>query len=267
MSKPDGVRGWIAALDQVLRGEATRPSALRRDGGVSIPGAGLAVVCLVLAAISGACVGSYAVSHTGGNGWMQVIASAIKVPALFALTLLVTFPSLYVFNALVGSRLGVASMLKLLVAALAVALAVLASLGPIVAFFSVITTSYAFVKLMNVAAFAVAGGLGLGFLLQTLHRLSIADEERARAEAASDAPEPADEPRGALDRIEGRVLSGQVKTVFRCWVVLFGLVGAQMAWVLRPFIGDPGLPFTLFRDRRSNFFEAVLRAVAELFGG
>ena len=273
MSKPNGVRGWFAALDQVLRGEATRPSALRRDGGVAIPGGGLAIVCLLLAMVVGACTGSYAISHAGGAGWLQVVASALKVPALFALTLAVTFPSLYVFNALVGSRLGIGSMLKLLVAALAVTLAVLASLGPIVAFFSVITVSYAFVKLLNVAAFGASGVLGLGFLLQTLHRLSLADEERARRAAAAPPADDArpehsdDEERGALDRIDGQVLSGQVKTVFRCWVVLFGLVGAQMAWVLRPFLGHPGAPFAWFRARQSNFFEAVINAVVALFQG
>jgi len=39
--------------------------------------------------------------------------------------------------------------------------------------------------------------------------------------------------------------------------VVFGLVGAQMAWMLRPFIGNPNSPFTLIRSRESNFFEAV----------
>ena len=38
---------------------------------------------------------------------MQWLATTLKVPALLFLTLAVTFPSLYVFNALVGSRLNV----------------------------------------------------------------------------------------------------------------------------------------------------------------
>ena len=81
---------------------------------------------------------------------MQVVASMVKVPALFFLTLLVTLPSLYVFNALVGSRLTLAAVVKLLLATLGVIVAVLASLGPIVAFFSVSTTSYPFILLFNV---------------------------------------------------------------------------------------------------------------------
>ena len=34
-----------------------------------------------------------------------------------------------------------------------------------------------------------------------------------------------------------------------------------MAWVLRPFIGNPDQPFTFFRDRNSNFFQGVLDAL------
>ena len=66
-------------------------------------------------------------------------------------------------------------------ASLAVNLAVLASLGPIVMFFSLSTKSYAFIQLLNVVMFSVAGVLGLIFLLQTLHRLTtIGDRLTAR---------------------------------------------------------------------------------------
>ena len=88
----------------------------------------------------------------------QIVASMVKVPLLFYLTLLVTLPSLYVFNALVGSRLTLATVVRLLVASLGVMVAVLASLGPIVAFFSVSTTSYPFMLLFNVVVCGVSGG-------------------------------------------------------------------------------------------------------------
>ena len=69
----------------------------------------------------------------------------------------------------------------------------------------------------------------------------------------------------AIEPIEGRVLGNQTRVVFRIWIIVFGLVGAQMGWVLRPFIGAPGLPFALFRPRYSNFFEAVLTHLRHLF--
>ena len=71
---------------------------------------------------------------------------------------------------------------------------------------------------------------------------------------------------GALDAA-GETMGRDVTTVFRIWVILFGLVGAQMAWVLRPFIGAPNLDFTWFRARESNFFESVFRTIGSLFGG
>jgi hypothetical protein len=268
------MKRWWIDLDRILRGEATRLSALRRRT-VEIEVGGLSIVLFFLSVLYGACMGCFALLKSGGPSYMQLIAAMVKVPALFFLTLAVTFPSLYVFNALVGSRLTVGSVLRILIAAMAVMVAVLSSLGPIVAFFSVSTSTYAFMVLVNVAAFGVAGLLGLTFLLRTLQRLSaVAPEpepEPAADEIPADSPEGgekaavASEPPSALDRLEDQVLGPNVKTVFRCWVVLFGLVGAQMGWVLRPFIGKPGLPFVWFRERESNFFEGVWRAILSLF--
>jgi hypothetical protein len=55
--------------------------------------------------------------------------------------------------------------------------------------------------------------------------------------------------------------------VFRVWVLVFGVVGAQMSWVLRPFVGSPDMPFSWLRARESNFFVDVVRALSELFAG
>ena len=250
---------WFKQLDRILRGEATRLSALK-TGTIDLPVGGLVIVLIILGLLYGLCMGLFSVIASGGKNYAQLAATTFKVPALFFLTLLVTFPSLYVFNALVGSRLTVSSVLRLLIAALGVMLAVLASLGTIVAFFSVSTSSYSFMILLNVVVFAISGFLGLMFLLQTLHRLSIAQDaelpiqpDSATPPPLPDVPEPS-----AIGRVDERALGPHVRVVFRIWMMVFSLVGAQMGWVMRPFIGDPNLPFTLFRHRGSNFFEAVL---------
>lgn len=142
-------------LDQILRGDATRLSTLRQ-GTVPLSLGGLSVVIVALGMLYGACMGSYALFKGGGPSFIQLFAAMVKVPLLFFLTLVVTFPLLYVFNAIVGSRLTVLSVLQLLIASLGVMLAVLASFGPIVAFFSVSSTSYPFMQLLNVAVFAVS---------------------------------------------------------------------------------------------------------------
>src|ERR1041384_3079230 len=96
----------------------------------------------------------------------------IKLPALYLLTLLVTLPSLYVFNALLGCRLSFGATLRLLVAAVVINLTVAASFGTILGFFTLCTRSYPFMILLNVVLLGVAGLVGLGFLLDALRRLS-----------------------------------------------------------------------------------------------
>lgn len=277
------------SLDRLLRGDATRMDALR-SGTIDVPIPGTVVLLSILGMVYGACMGVFSLTLTDkssggtvGVQHMQIVASTVKVPLLFFLTLLVTFPSLYVFNALVGSRLRFVAVVKLMLGAMGVTMAVLASLGPIVGFFSVSSTSYPFVLLLNVAVFAVSGGLGMLFLLHTLNRLTIAQygsfvapakpeptvEQTFPTTEATEPPtipaEPIRTP-GAIDAIDGMAIVANVKRIFRVWIILFGIVGAQMAWVLRPFIGTPGKEFTWFRERGSSFFEAVWRALGSLLG-
>ena len=257
-----GLLGGLSELDRILRGELTKVSSLRR-GGIEVSPGRLSVIIVVLGMVYGICMGTFALFRMKGPHAWQILASMVKVPLLFYLTLIVTLPSLYVFNALVGSRLTLATVVRLLVASLGVMVAVLASLGPIVAFFSVSTTSYPFMLLFNVVVCGVSGALGLSFLLQTLHRLSILDA-RPVVPPIAEGLEPV-EPASPLDPVESRVLGKHVKTVFNLWVIVFALVGAQMGWVLRPFIGNPDMPFTWFRGRESNFFQAVVHTFQSLF--
>jgi len=267
---------WMREIDRILRGEATRLSSLRL-GRVEYSLPRVTLGTILLAMVAGLCMACFALFKPGGANVMQAVATVVKVPLLFFLTLLVTFPSLYVFNALIGSRLTMVSVLRLLIAAFAVMMPVLAALGTIVAFFSVSTTSYPFMLLLNVAVFSIAGFLGLNFLMGTLHRLTIAQTEPLDTFILDEEPEPAPgetseippilASSGPLDRVPGYTPGRNVRTVFRIWVAVFGLVGAQMAWVLRPFLGNPNLPFHWFRLRESNFFEAVSAAARHVLGG
>lgn len=310
---------WMQQLDRLLRGDATRLSALRK-GTIELPESGLTLVIFVLGLLYGGCMGCFALlNRPASHAVLQLVSSMAKVPCLFFLTLLVTFPSLYVFNALVGSRLSLSSVWRLMIAMMAVMMAILASLGPIVAFFSLSTNNYGFMLMLNVAVFALSGFLGLKFLLHTLHRLSTVLNERPTAPAPPHpAPHPAQAPhpaapqhpghapnavqpaaqagtqpvapnalqparpqaaaapggapnaaaQGALDRMEDRMLGSNVKTVFYFWILVFGLVGTQMSWVLRPFIGNPAQhDFVLLSARESNFYAAVWNALSRMIGG
>jgi hypothetical protein len=238
----------LRELDRVLRGDTATPILLGP----------LLRVGLALAAAYGVCMGVYGLFGRDEPEYRQMFASAVKVPALLVLTLAVTFPSLYVFNTLLGSRLRLEELARLLGSAMAVLVAVLAAFGPIVAFFSVTTASYPFILVLNVAFFAVAGTLGLGFLLKHLSRLVQIDHERQIVVA----PDEGEPPLAVYD-----VTPSPTRTVFGVWMGLFVLVGSQMSWVLRPFIGSPTQDFTWLRPRQSSFAEAVWRAVAQLTAG
>jgi hypothetical protein len=119
--------------------------------------------------------------------------------------------------------------------------------------------------LLNVVLFAVSGFLGLGFLLQTLRRLSQARDVTEPQPTIAQVPAVASHPQGALDAVPGQRADQSVRAVFRIWVVVFALVGAQMGWVLRPFVGHPNASFAFFRPRKQNFFQAVAEKVQDLF--
>jgi hypothetical protein len=259
---------WLRQLDKLIRGDATQISVLK-SGKVEFPTKEVLIAAVTLAMSYGVCMGLYAVLRTSGalDGWMQMLASVVKLPLLFLLTLFVTLPSLYVFNAIVGSRLTFASVVNLLVATMAVTVTVLASLGPIVAFFSLSTTSHPFMVLLNVIAASIAGSLGMRFLFTTLNRLVFTRTEVKPEVAEFDIPpvEPSSQ-LAALDK-SSIPASRDAKGVFQTWVVVFALVGAQMSWVLRPFVGSPSMEFAWFRERESNFFMAVFEILRGLLGG
>ena len=281
---------WVRELDRILRGESTKPLDVHRAD-IPIPVAEVSMVVMGLAVIYGLCMGAFALvrgweGDAIGAGYLQTFATMCKVPLLYVLTLVITLPSLYVFNALVGSQLKFIPVLKLMVASIAVNLSVLASLGPIVAFFSFSTPNYGFIVLLNVTVFGVSGVLGLTFLVQTLKRLTAARRGRlmpppvvvagverieitdvsADEDVPTDSASVSNRP-GPLEEVDGLIVGKHVWKVFTVWIFVFGLVGAQMGWVLRPFIGSPDIPFTWFRARDSNFFESVASQLWNLLLG
>lgn len=48
-------------------------------------------------------------------------------------------------------------------------------------------------------------------------------------------------------------------TLLYIWILLFGFVGTQLAWTLRPFFGSPGQDFALFRSIEGNFYADLVR--------
>ncbi len=187
---------------------------------------------LLLFAIYGLVMGIY-------NSPAQAASTALKVPILFILALIICYPALFIFNILLGSKLSFAQSLAMILTAYVLAGCVLASFAPIVAFFMLIGSSYTFLRLLHVAIFGIAGFTGMSALNSGL---IYACEEHA-------------------------VYPKQGVRIFKIWVLIFAFVGTQLAWNLRPFLGNRDLDFQLFRKQEGNFYIHMLRTTGEfLFG-
>jgi hypothetical protein len=55
--------------------------------------------------------------------------------------------------------------------------------------------------------------------------------------------------------------------MLRAWLFVYAFVGIQMAWIPRPFIGDPYAPPQFFReDSRGNAYRVVGRLLGRALG-
>lgn len=242
-------------VDGLLRGRETFRS---EEALGKIKAQQLLVMVLILAAVYGAFMGLYAVFSRDVAEYRQMASCAFKVPALFLLTLFICYPSLYVFSTLLGSRLSFWSTLRLLMAVTTITVTVLASFGPITGFFALSTESYPFMKLLNVAFFGAAGFLGVGALVKGWKSLV-----KVENVAPADVPPPIPTHPGVRPVFVDEA-TRQVNKVFRIWIMLYALVGCQMAWVLRPFVLDPAQSFAWFRARHANFFVDVWHTIWKL---
>ncbi|MGD1900777.1 MAG: actin-binding WH2 domain-containing protein [Geitlerinemataceae cyanobacterium] len=190
----------------------------------------LMVTGSVLFGIYGAIVGSF-------SGWPQAISSAVKLPILYLLTLLICFPTLYFFNILFGSRKSLIQHFGILISAVAAIGVLLFSFAPISLFFLVTTRNYSFFLLLNVAIMALTGIVGVKFLYDGMQMMSEQDDLNGYANR---------------------------KYLLQAWLALYAFVGSQLGWTLRPFFGAPGEPFQLFRQLEGNFYQSVFNALLNL---
>ena len=186
---------------------------------------------IIFLALYGAVLGS---TH---SLW-QALSSAAKLPILFLATLVVCSPTLYFFNVLFGSNQSLTQNVALILTAITVTSVLLLSFTPIVLFFLLTTSGYQFFKLLNVGICAVSGWMGVFFLSQGMRIVAAAGKEGASARS----------------------------NVVRLWILLYGFVGSQMAWTLRPFIGAPSIKFELFRQLGGNFYSNILVSIGEMLG-
>jgi hypothetical protein len=197
----------------------------------------------------------YGIVLGASSGMLQAISSAIKLPILFLLTLAICLPTLYLFNLVFGARLSIQQAVALVLTAITVTSMLTLAFAPISLFFWITAPNYEFFKLLNVAILTLTGVVGLSFLRNGMRRMNAlnAPVELAPIAASEDAS-AAPQPQRAEQPVNMSLLN--------LWVVLYGFVGTQLAWTLRPFFGDPGKAFEIFRNIEGNFYVNILHSIA-----
>jgi hypothetical protein len=56
-------------------------------------------------------------------------------------------------------------------------------------------------------------------------------------------------------------------TLLYIWILLFGFVGTQLGWTLRPFFGSPGEHFQVFRNLDGTFYGDIFATIGRLIHG
>jgi hypothetical protein len=179
----------------------------------------------------GVIMGSY--RGLDSDGWKQMCLSGVKVPMLFFVAFLLCLPSFYVLNVLAGVGRDFGRVLRALLAFQSLAAVVLAALAPLTGLMNVSTGHYGFMVFWSGVMFAVASVVGQ-WRMGRLYRVLIAANHRHRP-------------------------------LWWTWMLLYWFVAIQMAWVLRPFVGDPTKPFQLLRaEAWGNAYVEVAHLVARV---
>jgi len=162
---------------------------------------------------------------------LHVFYAAVKMPAYFLGTLGISFAAMHLFAA---RELRARQTFAVALETVALTTVVLAALAPVEALMSLSCPkpshrAYSFLILLLTGSIGAAGVCGVA-------------------------------------RAYRRLKSVRLTAV---WVLLYQFVGAQLAWLLRPWVNDgrSGQPFLPLRENmHGNFYEAVFRAFRDLMG-
>jgi hypothetical protein len=185
---------------------------------------------LVFAPMYGAVMGAYAFDSP--ERALQVLFSAVKLPLLLLTSTVLCLPAFFVLSSVLGLRDDIGASLRAILAGQGVMSIALAALAPATAFFYANSLTYGTAKLVNGGMFALAT-LAAQVVIRRHYR-----------------------PLVARNRNHAFVLA--------IWGTLYVFVGIQMGWTLRPFIGQPGMATTFFRE---GALTNAYVEVAQLIGG
>ncbi len=183
-----------------------------------------ALLCsLVGTSLFGLALGSF------NGSLLQMVSSSLKAPMLLLGTTALCFPAFYVMQLTQVDRpLSLRSALSVQAHALAATAVWWGALALPLLFLASTAHHYRLAQGLALIVGAVGGLVGLRRFRQ-----------RFALRCSG----------GGTQTLRGPMLA---------YFVLYGVVGAQLSWFLRPFVGDPARSFELVRGLQSNFFAFVL---------
>ena len=191
----------------------------------------LAIKVVAFGMIYGLAMGSYGLGH---DRILQPLISASKVPLLLMVTFILSLPSFFVINTLIGLRDDFRIATRALVQTQLAFTVILLSLAPLTLVWYASDPNYPAAVVFNGVMFFIAS-ISAQVVLIRLYRPLIAKDRRHRA-------------------------------MMFLWAIIYSFVAIQMAWVLRPFIGSPGSAVRFFREGAwGNAYVEVVRLVIEMF--
>jgi hypothetical protein len=188
----------------------------------------LLIIC-VFTFLYGIVMGSY-------HSFLQSIVAGLKVTFLFFSAILICFPSFYVIQQVLGSKMTLRQMVFIILSGFVLTSAIAISFSPVVILFQVTGGNYHFLQLLHVAIFIFSGIFGMKLMVDAL--------------------------KFACEKKEIYPHIGV--NVFRIWMIILAFVGIQIAWNLRPFLCDKSEEFKLFRKYDGNFYTAIIYSVQQL---
>lgn len=177
-------------------------------------------------AIQGASMGAYALLNGGSAAF--ILISALKMPLFLGLTAALMLPALYVLYSLFGLADGFKTALRALAGGQATFALILASLSPLTLVYYLSGASYRGALSFNLLLFSLAGIAALGTIRLRLAALLHSDPRHSRL----------------------------ISIGFGLWA----FVAIQLAWNLRPFVGNLGTqPQFLRADAFTNAYMGLWR--------
>ncbi|MFH1052471.1 MAG: hypothetical protein V1779_16250 [bacterium] len=170
------------------------------------------------------------------HGPFQAISAGIKLFVLFLLSILICFPTFYVIQIIIGSRIKLINLVAIIFSGALLSSWILVAFIPIVIFFMLTGGDYYFLQLLHIAVMAFASFFGMRLIVEAL-KYNCENEE---------------------------IYPKTGVTIFRIWIVIFLFVSIQLGWNLRPFMSKKTETFQVFRDYEGNFYAAIMYSLDKI---